>query len=113
MIALLQHKTPQQQLNSVYHFALIKIVVVHQLGLQGITWDDFISRDLFRASQGPSKARHQIGGPSHQHEGHDPHIATISVFVTYHKGTRQLFAATKRVLSPPSVEGASLPTSTP
>ena len=54
MTTLVQQKTPQQQLNNVYHFALIKILVVHQLGLQGITWDDFISRDFFRASQGLS-----------------------------------------------------------
>jgi len=47
MTTFIQHKTPQQQLNSVYHFALIKILVVHQLDLQGITWDDFISRDFF------------------------------------------------------------------
>ena len=33
MTTLVQHKTPQQQHNNVYHFALIKILVVHQLGL--------------------------------------------------------------------------------
>jgi len=43
----MQHKTPQQQLNSVYHFSLIRILVDHQLGLQGIAWEDFISRDFF------------------------------------------------------------------
>ena len=67
MTTLVQHKTPQQQLNSVYHFALIKILVVHQLEVQGITWDDFISRDFFRASQGLSEVKHE-GGPSHQYE---------------------------------------------
>ena len=35
----------------------------------------------------------------------------MSVFVTYQKGTRRLFAAAKRVLSPPRVEGVSLPPS--
>jgi len=113
MTALVQHKTPEQQFNSICHFALIKILVVHQLGLQGITWDDFISRDFFKASQGPSEAGHETSGPSHQHEGHDPHTATIPVFITYQKGTRQLFAAAKRVLSPPRVEGALFPTSVP
>jgi len=107
MTTLVQHKTPQQQLNSVYHFALIKIVVVHQLGLQGITSNDFIARDFFRASQGPSEVGHETSGPSHHHEGHDPHTATIPVFITYQKGTRQLFAVAKQVLSPPAVEGAS------
>ena len=32
----------------------------------------------------------------------------MSVFITYQRGTRHLFAAAKRVLSPPGVEGASL-----
>ena len=109
MTTLVQHKTPQQQFNSLYHFSLIKIVVIHQLGLQGITWDDFISRDFFRASQGPSEAGHQTGGPSHQQEGHETQTASVPVFVTYQRGTRWLFPAVKRVLSPPGVEGVSLP----
>jgi len=54
MTTLVQHKTPQQQFNNIYHFSLIKIVVIHQLGLQGITWEDFISHEFFRAQQGPS-----------------------------------------------------------
>ena len=106
----MQHKTPQQQLNSVYHFALIKILVDHQLGLQGITWDDFISRDLFSTSQVDSKVEHEIGGPSHQYECHE--TTTMPVFITYQRGSRHLFASAKQVLSPPRVEGASLPTST-
>ena len=35
----------------------------------------------------------------------------MPVFITYQRGSRHLFAAAKRVLSPPGVEGASLPTS--
>jgi len=46
-------------------------VVIHQLGLQGITWEDFISREFFTAPWGPSKALHETGGPSYQHEGHE------------------------------------------
>ena len=106
----MQHKTPQQQLNSVYHFALIKILVVHQLGLQGITWDDFISCDLFSTSKVLSEVEHEIGGPSHQYEHHE--TTTMQVFVTYQRGSWHSFAAAKRVLSPPGVEGASLPAST-
>ena len=108
MNTFMQHKTPQQQLNSVYHFALIKILVVHQLGLQGITWDDFISRDLFSTSQVLSEVKHE-GEPSRRYECHE--TASVPVFITYQKGTRRLFAAAKRVLSPPGVEGALLPTS--
>jgi len=33
------------------------------------------------------------------------------VYISYQRGSRPLFAAAKRVLSPPGVEGASLPTS--
>ena len=104
------HKIPQQQLNNVYHFALIRILVDHQLGLQGIAWEDFISRDLFSTSQVLSKAEHEIGGPSHQYEHHE--TTTMPVFVTYQRGSRHLFAAAKQVLSPPGVEGALLLAST-
>ena len=105
----MQHKTPQQQLNNVYHFALIKILVDHQLGLQGIAWDDFISRDFFSTSQVLSEVK-QEGEPSPRYERHE--TASVPVFITYQKGTMCLFAAEKRVLSPPGVEGASLPPST-
>ena len=106
----MQYKTPQQQLNSVCHFALIKILVDHQLGLQGIDWEDFISRDFFNTPQVLSKVEHEIGGPSHQYERDE--TATMPECITYQRGSRNLFAAAKRVLSPPKVEGASLPTST-
>jgi len=109
MTTFIQHKTPKQQLNSVYHFTLIKILVVHQLGVQGITWDDFISRDFFKVSWGLSEVKHE-GGPSHQYECHE--TISVLVFITYQRGTKHLFAAAKRVLSPLEVEGASLPPST-
>ena len=88
----MQHKTPQQQLNSVYHFALIKILVVRQLGLQGITWDDFISRDLFSTSQVLLEVKHE-GELSRRYEHHE--TASVPVFITYQRGARHLFATTK------------------
>jgi len=93
MTTLVQHKTPQQHFNNIYHFSLIKIVVVHHFGLQGITWDDFISHEFFRASHGPSKARHETGGPSYQHEGHE--TTSVPVFITYQRGTKWLFTSAK------------------
>ena len=81
----------------------------HQLGLQGISWEDSISRDFFSAPQVVSEVEHEIGGPSHQYECHE--TTTMPVFITYQRGNRHLFAAAKRVLSPPRVEGASPPTS--
>jgi len=80
------------------------------LGLQGISWEDFIFRDLFSTPQVVSEVEHEIGGPSHQYECHE--TATMPVFITYQRGNRHLFVAAKQVLSPPRVEGASLPTST-
>jgi len=55
-------------------------MVVHQLGLQGITWDDFISHEFFRALQGPSEVGHETGEPSYQ-QGHE--TASMSVFISY------------------------------
>ena len=62
---LVQRKTPEQQYSSIYHFSLIKIVVMHQLGLQGISWEDFISNDFFTASQVPLEVFHEAGEPSY------------------------------------------------
>ena len=47
MVTLVQRKSPTHQHKSIYHYALIKIIVIHQLTQQGITWEDFISRDFF------------------------------------------------------------------
>ena len=93
MTTLVQKKTPEQQYNSIYHYALIKIMVVHQLGLQGISWEDFISHDFFTAPQVPLRVVHEPGEPSHQPEGHETEPISVPVFVTYQRGTRVLFAA--------------------
>jgi len=70
-------------------------VVIHQLGLQGITWEDFIFHEFFTAPQGPQEALHETGEPSYQHEGHETQTASMLVFFTYQKGTKRLFAAAK------------------
>ena len=46
MTTLVQQKTPQQQFNSIYHFSLIKIMVVHHLGLRGktCTWEKMLEK---------------------------------------------------------------------
>ena len=50
---------------------------------QGITWEDFISRDFFTAPQPPLEIVHDAGEPSHQPG--IPEIEHISapLFVTY------------------------------
>ena len=65
MTTLMQKKTSEQQYNIIYHYALIKIVVVHQLGLQGISWEDFISNDFFTAPQVLQEVFHDVGEPSY------------------------------------------------
>ena len=106
MTTLVQRKTPERQYSSIYHFALIKIVVMHQLGLQGISWEDFISNDFFTAPQVPSKVVHEAGESSYQHEGQETETTSVSMYVTYQRGTRVLFAAARQVLSPPGWKGS-------
>ena len=64
MTTLLQKKTPEQQHNNIYHYVLIKMIVEHQLGLQGIAWEDFISRDFFTAPLPPPEIFHDASEPS-------------------------------------------------
>ena len=109
MTTLVQKKPPQQQYNNIYHFSLIKIVVLHQLDLMNISWEDFIAHEVFTGPQVPPVVFHEVGGPSHQQEIHETQTTSVPVFVTYQKGTRRLFAAAKRVLSPLGVEGFSFP----
>ena len=111
MTTLVQKKTPKQQHNNIYHYVLIKIIVVHQLGLQGIAWEDLISLVFFTTPQPPPEIVHGAGEPSHQFEGPEIESISVPVFVTYQRGTRVLFAAARRVLSPPRLEGVSFSSS--
>ena len=86
-------------------------MVVQQLAQQGIPWDEFISRDFFVALQPPPKVVHDERKPSHQFDIPDTENISAPVYVTYQGGHRALFAATRRVVSPPGVEGVSLTSS--
>jgi len=111
MVTFVQKTTsPVQQYRSIYHFALIKILVSHQLAEQGITWEDFISRDFFRVPQQPSETVHGAGEPSHPPDRVEVEHISTPLVQTYQRGHRALFAATRQVLSPREVEGV-LPTS--
>ena len=94
MTFLVQKKTLAQQHNNIYHYALIKIMVVHQLTQQGIAWDEFISRDFFAAPQPPPEVVHDEGEPSHQFDIPKTEHISAPVYVTYQRGHRALFAAT-------------------
>ena len=108
MVPVVQRKNPTQQHKSIYHYALIEIIVMHQLAQQGIAWEDFISRDFFMVPQPPPEVVRDEGGPSQQFDIPEPeHVSTPPAYVTYHRGHRVLFASARRVLSPHQVEGVS------
>ena len=83
MTFLVQKKTLAQQHRSIYHYALIKIMVVHQLTQQGIAWEDFISRDFFTASQPPPEVVHDEGEPLHQPDIPEIELIIAPLYVTY------------------------------
>jgi len=65
MVPLMQRKSPAQQYRSLYHYGLIQLVVIHQLAQQGISREEFISRDIFTAPPPPHpEVVHEEGGPS-------------------------------------------------
>ena len=82
MVPLVQKKSPAQQHRSIYHYALIQIVVMHQFAQQGILWEDFISRDFF-AVPPPLEVVHEEGGPSQQYDIPEPRHVSSPPLVTY------------------------------
>jgi len=74
---------------------LIKIVLLHQLSLLNVSWDDFISHEVFTNPQVTPSVFQEAGGPSNQQEVHETQTTSVPVFITYQKGRRRLFAATK------------------
>ena len=83
MTTLVWRKSPEKQYNSIYHYALINIIVVHQLGLQGITWEDFISHEIFTVLAAHQEVVHDVGEPSHQHGGWEAETTGVPTYVTY------------------------------
>lgn len=71
-------------------------------------WETFVAHEIFRGPQIFAEPQEE-GGPSGQQREHESRIeeAHIPMFITYEKGTRRLFVAGKRVLSPLGVEGVS------
>ena len=106
MVPMLQRKTPAQQYRSLCHYGLIQLVVLHQLTQQGISWEEFISREFFTAPPQPHpEVIQEEGGPSQQLDIPVTRHVSSTPMVTYQKGPRALFAAVRRVLSPQQVEG--------
>lgn len=71
-------------------------------------WETFIAHEIFKGPQIFAEPQEEVG-PSRKQREHESKTEEthIPVFITYEKGTRRLFAAAKRVLSPPRVEGVS------
>ena len=63
-------------------------------------WETFISHKVFKGPQVFSSVHQDEGGPSGQQKVQETETVGIPVFLTYERGTRMLFAAAKRVLSP-------------
>ena len=79
-----KRKPYPQQLNSIYHFSIIKIIVLHQLTQFGIPWETFIAHECFKGPQIFSDPQEE-GEPSEQQK--EPERKTkeahIPVFITY------------------------------
>ena len=45
--SIMQKRPPSQQMSSLFHHSLIKVIVSHQLEQQGIPWEVFITHDDF------------------------------------------------------------------
>ena len=66
MAHFVQKKPYPQQMSSLYHYSLIKIIVLHHLSLLNISWETFISHDIFRGPKIPPPVSQEAGGPSSQ-----------------------------------------------
>ena len=68
MSYIVQKRHPSQQMQSLFHHSLIKMVVMHQLEQKGIPWEVFIAHEVFTNPQ----PHPQQNMPSSSH----PHVLT-------------------------------------
>ena len=69
MSSIARRRNPTQQMHSLFHHSLIKMMVLHQLEQQGIPWDVFITHEDFTNAQPP----HQPNLPSSSSQVPSPH----------------------------------------
>ena len=116
MAHFVQKKPYPQQMSSLYHYSLIKMIVLHHLSLLNISWETFIYHDIFRGPQIPPPVSQEAGGPSSSiqvkidEEAKETSTEVPVTYMTYQRDTRILFAADRKVFAPWDVEGA-LPSS--
>lgn len=84
-----------QQLTSIYHFSLTKIIVLHELNLLNMPWDFFISHDIFKVPQIFSSVPREEGGPLGLEKVKETQTIRVLVFVTYWRGTRKFFSTAR------------------
>ena len=95
MAIIVKKKSYPQQLTNIYHFFVIKIIVLHQLNLLSMPWETFISHEMLKGPQVFSSVPQEEGGPSGQQKVQETETVGVPVFVTYERGTRKLFAAAR------------------
>jgi len=109
MAFIVQRKPYPQQMSSLYHYSLIKVIVLHHLSLLNIPYETFISHEIFRSPRIPPPVPQEAGGPSSPaktyEEAKETRTTEVPVFMTYQRGTRRLFAVDRQVFSPWDVEG--------
>ena len=71
MTVLAKRKPYPQQLYSICHFSIIKIIIVHQLTQLVVSWETFISHECFKGLQIFSDPQEE-GEPSRQQR--DPEV---------------------------------------
>ena len=61
---IVQEKPYPQQMSSIYHYSLIKMIVLHHLNLLNTSWDTFIANDIFNGPQIPPLVPQKAKRPS-------------------------------------------------
>ena len=117
MAYTVQKKPYPQQMSSIYHYSLLKMIVLHHLNLLNISWDTFISNDIFNGPQIPPPVPQEAERPSNSAKVKKDEkvketkvIEELKAYKTYHRGAIKLFAIDRQVFTPLDVEGA-LPSS--
>ena len=63
MSFVVQKRSYTEKMHSLFHYSLIKMVVLHQMERKGIPWDVFIANEIFTSPQ----PHHQSSLPSSSH----------------------------------------------
>ena len=94
-------------MSSLYHYSLIKIIVLHHLSLLKISWETFISHDIFRGPQIPPPVSQEVEGPSSNahmkidEEAKETRATDVpGTYMTYQRGIRRLFSVDRKVFFP-------------